>query len=83
MKNVYRPVRAEYSDGKLTFTNTNRFKFIIHNRSLGGGQDGNILSPQTRLTLDIEPEQSKTFDIDFKIPRRLLRLPHQRLLLCG
>ncbi len=69
MKNVYRPVRAEYSDGKLTFTNTNRFKNSSYITAVWEAvKDGNILIAADELTLDIEPEQSKTFDIDFKIP---------------
>ena len=30
MKNVYRPVRAEYKGGKLVFTNTNRFANAVY-----------------------------------------------------
>lgn len=69
MKNVYRPVRAEYSDGVLTFTNTNRFKNTSYLTAVWEAvKDGNCLLAADELTLDIEPEQKKSFDIEFKIP---------------
>lgn len=69
MKNVYRPVRAAYADGVLTFTNTNRFRNSSYITAVWEAvKDGNILLAADELVLDIEPEQSKAFDIDFKIP---------------
>ena len=70
MKNVYRPVRASYEDKKITFTNTNRFKNSSYITAVWEVvKNGNILVAADEIILDIEAEQSKTFEIDFKEPK--------------
>ncbi len=69
-KNVYRPVRAGYSEKKLTFTNTNRFRNTSYITAVWEVvKNGNILIAADEIILDIEPQESKAFDIDFKMPR--------------
>ena len=69
MKNVYRPVRASFDDNKITFTNTNRFKNTSYITAVWEVvKNGNILVAADEIILDIGPEMSKTFDIDFKMP---------------
>lgn len=69
MKNVYRPVRAEYEDKKITFTNTNRFRNTSYITAVWEVvKNGNILIAADEIIPDIESEQSKTFEIDFKMP---------------
>lgn len=70
MKNVYRPVRAEYEDKKITFTNTNRFRNTSYITAVWEVvKNGNILIAADEIVLDIDAEQSKTFKIDFKEPK--------------
>ncbi len=69
MKNVYRPVRACYDDGKLTFLNTNRFKNTSYLTAVWElVKNGNILIEADEIILDIEPEATKDFAVDIKIP---------------
>lgn len=70
MKNVYRPVRAEYDDKKITFINTNRFRNTSYITAVWEVvKNGNILIAADEIILDIDAEQSKTFEIDFKEPK--------------
>ena len=70
MKNVYRPVRAEYADGKITFTNTNRFRNTSYITAVWElVKNGNILIAADEIVLDIEPEQKKSFDVELNIPK--------------
>ncbi len=70
MKNVYRPVRADYKDKKITFTNTNRFRNTSYLTAVWEFvKNGNILVAADEAVLDIEPCESKSFDVDFKMPR--------------
>ncbi len=70
MKNVYRPVRAEYNDGAITFTNTNRFKNTSYLTAVWElVKNGNILLAADEFVLDIDAEQSKEFKIDLTLPK--------------
>ncbi len=70
MKNVYRPVRAVLNDNVLTFTNTNRFKNTSYLTAVWElVKNGNILIAADELVLDIEPEESKAFEIEYKLPK--------------
>lgn len=70
MKNVYRPVRASYADKKLVFTNTNRFRNASYITAVWEiVKNGNILLAADEAVLDIAPEGTKSFDVDFKTPR--------------
>lgn len=67
---VYRPVRAEYENKKLTFTNTNRFRNASYITAVWEVvKNGNILVAADEIILDIDAMESKTFDIDFKLPK--------------
>lgn len=69
MKNVYRPVRAEYKDGVITFTNTNRFRNTSYLTAVWElVKNGNILLAADEIVLDIDAEAKKDFNIDIKIP---------------
>ncbi len=69
MKNVYRPVRAEYSDGVITFTNTNRFKNTSYLTAVWElVKNGNILLAADELVLDIEPEAKLEHAAQLNIP---------------
>ena len=69
MKNVYRPVRAELNDKTLTFTNTNRFKNTSYLTAVWEiVKNGNILIAADEIILDIEPEEKKAVEIDYKLP---------------
>ncbi len=69
MKNVYRPVRASLKDNKLTFINTNRFRNTSYLTAVWElVKNGNILLAADEIILDINPEETKTFEVDFKIP---------------
>lgn len=69
MKNVYRPVRAELDENKLTFRNTNRFRNTSYLTAVWElVKNGNILIAADELVLDIEPEETKTFELDYKLP---------------
>lgn len=69
MKNVYRPVRAEYNDGIITFTNTNRFRNTSYITAVWElVKNGNILLAADEIILDIEPESKLEYEADIKIP---------------
>ena len=69
MKNVYRPVRAEYKDGVLSFHNTNRFRNTSYITAVWElVKNGNILLAADEIILDIEAEATKDFEVEFKIP---------------
>lgn len=70
MKNVYRPVRAEYNDGVITFTNTNRFRNTSYLTAVWElVKNGNILLAADEIVLDIDAEQKKEYAVDIKIPK--------------
>ncbi len=70
MKNVYRPVRAEYNDGVITFTNTNRFRNTSYLTAVWElVKNGNILLAADEIVLDIDAEAKKEYSIDIKIPK--------------
>ncbi|MBQ8015511.1 MAG: hypothetical protein IJ264_04925 [Clostridia bacterium] len=70
MKNVYRPVRAEYDNGTLTFINTNRFKNTSYLTAVWElVKNGNILLAADELVLDIDAEQKKEYKIDISVPK--------------
>lgn len=69
MKNVYRPVRAYYENRKLAFLNTNRFRNSSYITAVWEiVKNGNILLYSDEAKLDIEPEEKKSFTLDFKVP---------------
>ncbi len=70
MKNVYRPVRASYADGKLTLLNTNRFrnaKYLTVMWELI--KNGNILITSGGITPEIAPKVSEEYDLGIKLPK--------------
>lgn len=70
MKNVYRPVRAEYDSGVITFTNTNRFRNTSYLTAVWElVKNGNILLAADELILDIEPEQKLEHSVELNIPK--------------
>jgi len=70
MKNVYRPVRAEYNEGVITFTNTNRFRNSSYITAVWElVKNGNILIAADELILDIEPEQKLEHGVELNIPK--------------
>lgn len=70
MKNVYRPVRAEYNDGVITFKNTNRFRNTSYLTAVWElVKNGNILLAADELILDIEPEQMLKHNVELNIPK--------------
>lgn len=70
MKNVYRPVRAGYDNGKLTFLNTNRFRNTSYLTAVWElVKNGNILLAADEIILDIDAECTKEFDIEIKLPK--------------
>ena len=70
MKNVYRPVRAEYNDGVITFKNTNRFRNTSYLTAVWElVKNGNILLAADELILDIEPEQMLKHSVELNIPK--------------
>lgn len=70
MKNVYRPVRASYENKTITFKNTNRFRNTSYITAVWECvKDGNILIAADEIKLDIEPEETKTYEIDFVKPK--------------
>ena len=70
MKNVYRPVRAEYNDGIITFTNTNRFRNTSYITAVWElVKNGNILLAADEIVLDIEPEQKLEHSVELEIPK--------------
>lgn len=69
MKNVYRPVRAEYEDGILSFLNTNRFRNASYLTAVWElVKNGNILIEADEAVLDIEPEQVYDIKLNLDIP---------------
>ncbi len=70
MKNVYRPVRAEYKDGVITFINTNRFRNSSYLTAVWElVKNGNILLAADEIILDIDAEQKKEYAIDLSVPK--------------
>ena len=70
MKNVYRPVRASYSNKELTFINTNRFRNSSYITAVWECvKNGNILVAADEIKLDIEPESDASYPIEFKAPK--------------
>ncbi len=70
MKNVYRPVRAEYKDKNLILTNTNRFRNSSYITAVWECvKNGNILIASDEIIPDIEPEESKAYPLDIKLPK--------------
>lgn len=70
MKNVYRPVRAEYKDGVITFTNTNRFRNTAYLTAVWElVKNGNILLAADELALNIEPEEKLEHKVDISLPK--------------
>ena len=70
MKNVYRPVRAEYNNGVITFTNTNRFKNTSYLTAVWElVKNGNILLAADELILDIEPENKLDYEVELNVPK--------------
>ena len=70
MKNVYRPVRASYSNNEITFFNTNRFRNTSYITAVFEVvKNGNILLSAEEAVLDIEPECSRNFPVNFKKPK--------------
>ncbi len=70
MKNVYRPVRADYSDGVITFINTNRFRNASYLTAVWElVKNGNILLAADEIILDIDAQQSKKFKLDISLPK--------------
>lgn len=70
MKNVYRPVRASYSNKAITFTNTNRFRNSSYLTAVYECvKNGNILLAADELVLDIEPNDSISVPYNIAIPK--------------
>ena len=70
MKNVYRPVRAEFEDGVLSLLNTNRFRNTSYLTAVWElVKNGNILIEADEIVLDIEPEQTMDVKLDLNLPK--------------
>ena len=70
MKNVYRPVRASFNGSEITFVNTNRFRNSSYITAVWEiVKNGNILLTADESVLDIEPEGTKSFPVDYKKPK--------------
>ncbi len=70
MKNVYRPLRAEYKNKKLILTNTNRFRNSSYITVIWECvKNGNILIASDEIIPDIEPEESKEYPVNIKLPK--------------
>ncbi len=70
MRNVYRPVRAEYNNGVITFSNTNRFRNTSYITAVWElVKNGNILLAADETVLDIEPETKLEYSVDLDIPK--------------
>ncbi|MBR6005099.1 MAG: hypothetical protein IK063_02600, partial [Clostridia bacterium] len=70
MQAVYRPVRASFKDGKLKFTNTNRFRnagYITTDCSVVINGTETVKSES--INLDIEPCSEKEFSFPVKVPK--------------
>ncbi|MCH5191024.1 MAG: hypothetical protein J1F23_02545 [Oscillospiraceae bacterium] len=66
IKAIYRPVRSEYISGKcFSFTNTNRFKNSKYLNVIWTQLINGVEHKSGTLTLDIEPMQSKTYEIPY------------------
>lgn len=65
MRNVYRPIRASYSDGKFTFESKLDFMRFSDNCSIAYEiRDNETVIEKGTLTPDIAPHQTQTFTID-------------------
>ncbi len=65
MKVVYRPIRAEYSsDGKFTFTNTNRFRNSSYIDTEYDYQINGETVCKGKIALDIEPMEKLSVDLN-------------------
>ncbi len=70
MKNVYRPVRANYNDGVINFINTNRFRNTSYITAVWElVKNGNILLAADEIVLDIDAECEKEFALDINLPK--------------
>lgn len=70
MKNVYRPVRAKYEDGIITFLNTNRFRNTSYLTAVWEVvKNGNILLSADELILDIDAEKTMEVKAEIKLPK--------------
>lgn len=70
MKNVYRPVRAEYEDGVLSFLNTNRFRNTSYLTAVWElVKNGNILIEADEAVLDIAPEETLEIKLELNVPK--------------
>lgn len=66
IKAVYRPVRSKHISGKVfEFTNTNRFKNAKYLKVLWTQLLNGVVKKTGELSLDIEPMQTKTYEIPF------------------
>lgn len=67
IKAVYRPVRSKYISGKcFEFTNTNRFKNSKYLKAVWTQLVNGVETKSGELTLDIEPMQTKTYEIPYE-----------------
>ncbi len=70
MKNVYRPVRAKYEDGVITFLNTNRFRNTSYLTAVWEVvKNGNILLSADEAVLDIDAEKTMEVKADIRLPK--------------
>ena len=66
MKAVYRPVRSSFISGKcFSFTNTNRFKNSAYLNVIWTQLVNGVERKNGTLTLNIEPMQTKTYEIPY------------------
>ena len=66
IKAVYRPIRSKHISGKVfEFTNTNRFKNADYLKVIWTQYLNGIEKKTGELSLDIEPMQTKTYEIPF------------------
>ena len=71
MKNVYRPVRAEYEDGVLSFLNTNRFRNTSYLTAVWElVKNGNILSKQMKPFLISLPKKHLKSSLSLMFPKK-------------
>ncbi len=67
MKEVYRPVRVEYSDGNIfRFTNTNRFRNASYLTMKWVLERNGVAYDNGTVALDIAPEATMEIEIDYK-----------------
>ena len=70
MKNVYRPVRAKYENGVITFLNTNRFRNTSYLTAVWEVvKNGNILLSADEAILNIDAEKTLEIKADIKLPK--------------